>query len=316
MQGTISHPTLALQCTKAYLMNYSEFHADGCTDVYCPRTKRVRKSVDVKFLDTSPIDDEEAPDMVDFSLSPVAPTPTTTKPPGYIIDTLFPNHSVSASIPSTELRDGDTLRLGDISKCQTAHTRERCVQLHNKTVAQALKTLVTHSSGASAYPKRKDIQYSVLKGNMTAHRTHSVPTPSVYTGHVEQANQNDRYDPPRTTRIEHIDEDMGRDIATIVRPLHQQARVRIPARCGRRRRNVRVQTATPTACLRRDSATSHTREFGCCVATRIRKAATQRKVQRHGGGSVQRVQWFQRQVCLAMCPVPSGRNPTRLHATD
>ena len=66
MQGTMSHPTLALQCTKAYLMNYSEFHADGCMDVYCPSTKRVRKSVDVKFLDTPPVDDEEAPDVVDF----------------------------------------------------------------------------------------------------------------------------------------------------------------------------------------------------------------------------------------------------------
>ena len=50
-------------------------------DVYCRRTKRIRKSVDVKFLDTPPIDDEEAPDVVDFSLSSVAPTPITAKSP-------------------------------------------------------------------------------------------------------------------------------------------------------------------------------------------------------------------------------------------
>ena len=50
---------------------------------------------------------------------------------------------------------------------------------------------------------------------MIVHRTHAVPTPSAYAGQVEQSDHNDQYDPSRTTRIEHIDEDMGRDIATI-----------------------------------------------------------------------------------------------------
>ena len=104
---------------------------------------------------------------------------------------------------------------------------------------------------------------------MTAHRTHAVPTPSAYTGYVEQSDHNDQYDLPRTTRIEHIDENMGRDIATIVeydqhvfgfqldvdgdvgtyvfKPLHQP----------------RTYTVT------QHSATPYTRKFGGCVVTRI-----------------------------------------------
>ena len=111
--------------------------------------------------------------------------------------------------PFDQLRDTDTLRTGDLSRCRSQHTRERCVQLHNKTVGQAKRTLVTHHSGATHYPTMEDIKYSVRLGNMTAHRAHA------YTADSHKPDDNDSYAPPRTTLPQYIPDDMGRDIESV-----------------------------------------------------------------------------------------------------
>ena len=112
-----------------------------------------------------------------------------------------------------DLQDSDQLRTGDLSKCQVAHTRERCVQLHNKTVLEARSTMVLHHSGAQHIPKMADIRYSVQKGHMTARRRKA---PHASPAFAPQ-HDNERYELPRTTRTEHLSDAVARHIAETLR---------------------------------------------------------------------------------------------------
>ncbi|HIA04185.1 MAG TPA: hypothetical protein EYN66_20195, partial [Myxococcales bacterium] len=143
-----------------------------------------------------------------------------------------------------DLLPTDVLKLGDISRCQVAHTRGRAIALHNCTIQQARRTLCPHPSGAVAYPTYSDIRYLVKQGNVTAHRSvdpHAMmatPKPHTSTNTNEppapnttpwqynhgwttttspntapQRTDNNGYVQPRTTRATFIDEASGRDIA-------------------------------------------------------------------------------------------------------
>ena len=207
------HQNFEPKAIKAYLLNYSDAHFDGTYDVLCPSTKRVRKSTDVKFPDQPFLDDLRAPDSIDCTFKSAndqpAPIPQVDTPPG----------PLTHLVPATDLRDGDILRLGDISKCQVVHTRERCVQLHNKTYAEAQQTLVCHHSGAKHYPKKQDIKYSVANGNLTAHRAVVPDLPAALMARAAptkvDTHANDAYVDPRTTRITYISDDIGLDIGSI-----------------------------------------------------------------------------------------------------
>ena len=215
-----SHSNFEPRGTKAYLLNYSEAHPGRCYDVLCANTNRVRKSVNVKFPDTPYADAVNAPDTIPLTFeqapktTPNAP-PAPHFPPGTLAG-LFNGanthqSAVETSVPAANIRMTDVLRLGDISNCTSTHTRERCVQLHNKTVEAALETPVRHHSGALHVPKLKDIKYSISHGNLTAHRMHALHAATTSVPVVS----NEEYVHPRTTRAEYITDDMGRDIASV-----------------------------------------------------------------------------------------------------